>query len=463
MTEEDSNDNIPNNDLINLGRDPKCQNSSVSLTACAPKRRRSPRLASKEVSNDGDPNNSHSSSNSNLDASAKRVSFRNIGRSASNTKGSEKSSPATVKKAESVGSSTSMTSSPEDLQTPRRSARLLGRPVRFSGSGTEKGMSEETGKSVHSAPGITQDPSLSPRTEAAGIGGQNPERKRNRRRRSSRNRNNPDRFGTYASEELYGNEKSMPASTQAVQTSKPASSQAVESQPSTKSTEQNKTLTLNQGAKEQDDRPWQDYEVTLLREAHNEVDPTSFSFWEEVSELIGTRTTVECREKWFSLVKTPKVKAPKSKKNPREQATRTPNDDDIFNATPMKAMFSTNNDELDQAFGGLQFLSNLNVGSAVKVDRAPTDNSSLPSQRGYKTYISNMRRNVLKADKRRKPRIPKMALSKSTKNVRERAAEGDIELDGRLSPGGTIHVKSNGDEGSISDATTSEEDETEPP
>jgi hypothetical protein len=212
--------------------------------------------------------------------------------------------------------------------------------------------------------------------------------------------------------------------------------------------------------------PWVDNELDLLREAYKEVDPKSFSFWQEVSELVGTRPEIECQEKWFSLVKTPNVRAQKSKKaHSAIEPPMTPNDDDIFNATPMKFLFSETTDEPEESFHNLQFLSNLSLGSAIKVDRQSTEYQppEMPSQRGYKTYITNMRRNVLKRNMSRKPKAPKISNPKTGKNVRERAGEGDIELNGRLSPGGTLHVKSNGFE-DINDGytDTSFEDEIDP-
>jgi hypothetical protein len=364
--------------------------------------------------------------------------------------------------------------SPEDLQTPRRSARHVDRPSRFGDYETDK-KSKETIKAPPSE--SANEPSKKCPSTAAERDNGNTEENGRSFRRSGRNVSHPNRFGIYESESpphdetsaVSANHQKKNRSRKENGTSQKASPQIVPRRARKSKKEENEKATVAQENIKQNDHSWRDNEEVLLREAQKEVDPKSFSFWEDVSELVGTRSAVECREKWFSLVKTPNVRASKSKKNPRplNEVPMTPNDDDIFNATPMRSLFSENNDDRDQAFGNLQFLSNLNLGSAVKVDRVPTEDHlpQMPSQRGYKTYITNMKRNVLKTDKRRKPKIPTLAKLKSIKNVRERAGEGDVELNGRLSPGGTLHVKSNGNENAEEDEgylDMSFEDETDP-
>jgi len=193
---------------------------------------------------------------------------------------------------------------------------------------------------------------------------------------------------------------------------------------------------------------WKEDEVLLLKEAQKEVDPKSYSYWQDVADLVGTRSAEESQEKWFSLAKTPNVR--KRKKKSEENLNEIPNspqDDDIFDATPMKALFSKSSIDEDPLLGSIGFLSQLNLGSAVKVERVPVGHESktLATTRGYKSYIRDMRREVLAKDKKKKPRLPKEKNSKA-KNVREQAGEGDVELRGRLSPGGTIHMTSNLDE-----------------
>jgi hypothetical protein len=194
-------------------------------------------------------------------------------------------------------------------------------------------------------------------------------------------------------------------------------------------------------------KQWTEREVVLLREAHKEIDPKSVSFWEEASEMVGAKSSEECREKWFSSVKTPIMPTRKIKKQQAPKFPAVYADDDIFNATPMKALFQT--DSLDESvllFEGIGGLSNLDIGSAIKVGNASVSSSGhapIHPQRGYKTYIKAMKRGVRIKKGDRPPRARKAA--KARKNLSERDGEGDFEVKGRLSPGGTLRVNTQSD------------------
>lgn len=194
-----------------------------------------------------------------------------------------------------------------------------------------------------------------------------------------------------------------------------------------------------------DTNQWTKQEILILREAQNEVDPKSYSYWQDVADLVPGRSAEECQEKWFSLAKTPNVRQKKKKeKEASKETPMSPEDDDIFDATPMKALFATSSGDDDPLMGSMGFLSQLNLGSGVKVDRVPVVNpsNSLATARGYKSYIKDMKREV--HAKTKKPKLPKKGNSKG-KNLREQAEEGDVELKARLSPGGTLHMTSNVD------------------
>jgi hypothetical protein len=195
-----------------------------------------------------------------------------------------------------------------------------------------------------------------------------------------------------------------------------------------------------------DDNHWSEEEVILLREAQKEIDPKSVSFWEEVSDMVEARSSVECRGKWFSLVKTPVIRTRKPRKQPSADLIPTSSDDDIFNATPMKALFSAENaGEPTALFENIVNLSNFSFGSAIKVGNNSNRSSGRPenqTQRGYKTYIKAMKRGVNKTSKGRPPKAI-VNKSKSAKNLAESAGEGDVEMRCRLSPNGTLRLKTN--------------------
>lgn len=211
-----------------------------------------------------------------------------------------------------------------------------------------------------------------------------------------------------------------------------------------------------------DDNQWSEDEVILLREAHKRIDPKLVSFWDEVSEMVEGRSAVECREKWFALVKTPVIR---TRKPPRQRPSigdliPTLSGDDIFNATPMKDIFLAGNGcESVALFGNIANLSPFAFGSAIKVgntNKMP-DHPEKITQRGYKTYIKEMKRGV---NKKSKGKLPAKA-AKSTKNLAVSAGEGDVEMRGRLSPGGTLRLKTNGYEDECGDEYLDDEDEND--
>ncbi|KAL3937134.1 MAG: hypothetical protein SGBAC_007689 [Bacillariaceae sp.] len=263
-------------------------------------------------------------------------------------------------------------------------------------------------------------------------------------RRSRRSVGRPRRLGEYA-----GDDDSTYVETPSARS---ASTKRRTSATSVRKQKQKPNVLQEKQSEEDPERktfPWKEDEVVLLREAQKEVDPKSYSYWQDVSGLVGTtRTAEECQEKWFSLVKTPNVRQKKKKGNARSKAIPiSPQDDDIFDATPMKALFSISCSDKDPLLGSMEFLTKLNLGSAVKVERVPVEHESntLATTRGYKSYIRDMKREMLAKDKKKKAVLNKQKSSKA-KNVREQAGEGDIELKGRLSPGGTLHMTSNVDE-----------------
>ena len=82
------------------------------------------------------------------------------------------------------------------------------------------------------------------------------------------------------------------------------------------------------------------------------MNPTSTTYWEDVSSAVGTKSAYDCRQKWFSLVATPRVKRATSKKESKSQLNAIDckltgkdssdvesdddDDDDLFDATPFR-------------------------------------------------------------------------------------------------------------------------------
>lgn len=211
---------------------------------------------------------------------------------------------------------------------------------------------------------------------------------------------------------------------------------------------------------------WTQEQLDKLRLAHKTVDPKSYSFWDDVSEFFSERSAFECREKWFSLVKTPVVKQKQKKIGDRKRNDRfvhhshcSSTDDDIFNATPMRSIFVTGDDNNGsrRAFEGLARICKMNIGSAIKLTNNDVVNEenaedsppgSIEAQKpGYKTYLQTMRRNMNRQSPKRKRVVGHRnhVLGVTGRNLAAYADEGDVEMECRLSPGGTLRVNTNDD------------------
>jgi hypothetical protein len=156
-----------------------------------------------------------------------------------------------------------------------------------------------------------------------------------------------------------------------------------------------------------------------------------------------------------------KKKSKKSSKNTavaisNEVPSKTTNEDDIFNATPMRGMILTGLNVCGAPdFEEFENISKMINGSAIKVIAPKRGVNSSPQQdimndpypQGYKTYIQNMRRNMRLKDpaKDKGGRSRELHPFCAKKHLAEKADEGDVEVSCRMSPGGTLQVKSTGD------------------
>jgi hypothetical protein len=193
-----------------------------------------------------------------------------------------------------------------------------------------------------------------------------------------------------------------------------------------------------------DSSAWSSKELEMLRKSYHDANPKSSSFWDDVAQLVGSKTADECQEKWFSFAKTPN-QAPRKSKKMKTLAQGTPSmkEDDIFNATPMKTSY-----DLSFIFGSGLDLSNaeglasFGIGSAIKVNVERASDKTGPQlntiTHGYKTYIKNVKRDVNNCIKHKFPKAPKTKKIKETVTLKD--AEGDFEVRGKLSPGGTLQV-----------------------
>lgn len=208
---------------------------------------------------------------------------------------------------------------------------------------------------------------------------------------------------------------------------------------------------------------WNDSQLLQLKQSHAEVDPTSPTFWSDIALRVQGRTAQECRDKWFSLVKTPapRVRKP-ARKDPNvdELAAATEafhlndEEDDIFNSTPLRgALFPLKGTESPMEFEETIDVG-FDVGSPVimsaKHNRRLSTEYDDGSEKvgfqpkvGYKTYMMGLKRGVSRAIKEEKAAKGKKGtvIKDGARTVTESVGNKDVSLKGQLSPGGTLEVK----------------------
>jgi hypothetical protein len=198
---------------------------------------------------------------------------------------------------------------------------------------------------------------------------------------------------------------------------------------------------------------WTSLQIAALRDAYATADPRSDCFWQEVSNHVDGKDSEECGKKWFALVQTPAAKQKGEKKagaknvRAKPDAYFSPDEDDIFNATPMRPRF-VQEDEEDDLFA-VDFGSPI-VGKGSSPANGLVDSDihdedmQIPviPRAGYKSYIQNMRRDVSKAEKEnRKKKKRGLAKDVGPRTLIQTVDHGDLEINGRLSPGGTLRLR----------------------
>lgn len=199
------------------------------------------------------------------------------------------------------------------------------------------------------------------------------------------------------------------------------------------------------------DGQWSASEVNMLRNAQKDIDPTLSSYWEEVATFVGSKTSSECREKWFSLVATPKGRPRKeSKKKTANTSFNSATidgasvdedeEDDLFNSTPLReaAPLDAQNEMLVKKFDKASFgLSACKPSTHSNLVKEGTSDLK-DRRRGYKTYIDNLRKDL----------NPNAKIAKKKKQPKPSKASQNVYLDdstkgglvGKLLPDGSFKI-----------------------
>ena len=228
---------------------------------------------------------------------------------------------------------------------------------------------------------------------------------------------------------------------------------------------------------------WSAEQVHALRKAYHAVEPTSFCFWEDVATgLDNGKTGDQCRDKWFSLVQTPRLRAKKkgvSNSSGRGQGSggKTPSAvrgdvDDLFQSTPYRRVnvnieddgYGSRNscDESEGLIGDDDVMLPCDFGSPIShspskmVNQAADadedddlngghDVSPIHFRTGYKGYIKGLakirRRNGGKLRGGANAALTPAIKDKSGRNVSAKIGAGDVQMNGVLTPGGTVQVR----------------------
>jgi hypothetical protein len=197
--------------------------------------------------------------------------------------------------------------------------------------------------------------------------------------------------------------------------------------------------------------------MAQLKLAHSSVNPKSSTYWVDIASFVYDKSPAACRDTWFSLIKTPQhkgsLRGPKADSVAVNTATAV-GEDDIFDSTPMRKNHLLEHDRKLET----KIRDDLNLGSAIKIEMADIASAAqsvvvgdsdagkveFRPRAGYKSYLQEMRRDMRRHHTQRKGSKKKngLALPRIDKFIDECLYDGDVDLNARLSPGGTLQVKS---------------------
>jgi len=211
------------------------------------------------------------------------------------------------------------------------------------------------------------------------------------------------------------------------------------------------------------DGVWSNDEVAALRGAIKEMNPTSATYWEDVSSAVGSKSPYDCRQKWFSLVATPRVKRATSKKESKSHlnaidckltgkdssavGSDDDDDDDLFDATPFRGVSVENQDDIDSK-GTIFDQSKFSFGMSPcvlqqRIEKSGQNEVSNVKNRrkGYNTYIENLRKDLNRKGQKTKPNKPIQMNKKLVSDSRVFVNESDKNgVSGQLLPDGTVQI-----------------------
>eukprot|EP00985_Skeletonema_marinoi_P012091 scaffold5771_cov184-Skeletonema_marinoi.AAC.2 len=175
---------------------------------------------------------------------------------------------------------------------------------------------------------------------------------------------------------------------------------------------------------------WTQQEITSLRKAYQQSNPTSPTLWQDISTAMNSnkRSASECQRKWFSLVATPKKRVGR-RKNGRvvndvkknkygEEEDGSEEEDDLFDSTPLKCAVQ----EIENDLLLFQHHRRTTAASAKQEELLEQDNNDTTFHSPNKIMTKMM----IKSPLSKRPRM----FSPKNKN----SNNGGMKNDGILSP-----------------------------
>jgi len=208
------------------------------------------------------------------------------------------------------------------------------------------------------------------------------------------------------------------------------------------------------------DGEWTNDEISMLRNAQKNVNPTSTLYWQEVAVQVGTKSSSECQSKWQAMVATPKVVRRATKKKDThtlntsvsydDEDDNDDNDDeedDLFNSSPYRQAELEEDDIFASKAFSNSFGSTTGLSPCIKADTTSIHQEEKPSalkfrRKGYNTYIDNLRKDINRVEKKKKNKPHKANKTSSALNdtVQNDIRVGENNMSGNLLRDGTVKI-----------------------
>lgn len=191
---------------------------------------------------------------------------------------------------------------------------------------------------------------------------------------------------------------------------------------------------------------WLPQQLDQLKKAHRQTNPMSSAFWEQVATAVDGKSPGECRDQWYSLIKTPALKSKGSKITCK--VSKSPETDDLFDSTPMRNVLDPTKMKtaLLNIYAGIQ-IANRKVHVSNDEDTHHFEEfhgHSFQPKIGYKTYLQGMKRDISKETKNQK-KGRKSKNSKSQSSVLHcisgSVKDSEVDMTARLTPGGSFRFQ----------------------